>query len=146
MQKYSTYESMVGSYHACKSLAKHPELFFGTLRDILEGRPKWATGKFSYRAPETRWRPKMLETTITQLICHLGMKFQRLYLCFYGCTTRWNNNQQEIHDPFACNQDGGYVTGRNLSLLYTNVMVIETVKRQSVQLHLLLMSLIMSSH
>src|SRR3989442_1024371 len=71
----------------------------------------------SYRR-KTKWRPNRPKITITLLICHLEMKFRRLYLCSHDRPTLRNNFQHGIHYPSTRNQDGGCKTGSSYKLAY----------------------------
>ena len=71
-----------------------------------------------YTYKKTKWRPNGPEITVTRLICHLEMKFRRLYLCFRGLPTRWNSFQHGIHYPSTRNQDGGCETGSSCKSAY----------------------------
>src|SRR3989442_394805 len=47
----------------------------------------------------------------SRLTYYLGMKFQRLCLCFHSRTMRWNSFRQGMPYPGTRNQDGGCETG-----------------------------------
>src|SRR2546425_13034496 len=65
--------------------------------------------------PKSKMAATKPETAITRLICHLGMKSRRLYLCFLGRPTRWNTFRRGFHYPYTRNQDGGYQTGNSFN-------------------------------
>src|SRR3989442_1310224 len=67
---------------------------------------------------KTKWRPNRPKITITRLICHLEMKFRRLYLGFRGQPTRWNRFQHGIYYPSTRNKDGGCETGSSCKSAY----------------------------
>src|SRR2546425_12987585 len=79
--------------------------------------------------PEIKMAATKPEVFITRLICHLGLKFQRLWLYSHRRPTRWNSIRQRIRYPDTRNQDGAYITGStynsiNLAITFQYLMLI----------------------
>ena len=105
-----------GSYMLDK-VCQFIRVVVGTLRCVLEGRTKLATGNFKL-GPKNKMAVKLLEIAITLLLYHLGIKFQLLYLCFHGWPTRRNNNRHGKYYHTTKIQYGGYKTGSSFNSGY----------------------------
>src|SRR5438876_1070349 len=67
--------------------------------------------EFVTLVPEIKMAAIKLEVFITRLICHLRLKYQRLWLYFHRRPTRSNYIQQITPYPDTRNQDDGYKIG-----------------------------------